>query len=446
MKDRDKPAAGPSPPVGYRIDHELFRIGLGSQRSAQDEACLLRSGRRSPLRSIMVAILRSMLGLLEDVAAYGEALYPDFFEPVRRIDSRQPDGEELESIDPPISDPTICDKDDGVRPTERINLGLDLSSTSPLRRWGLWACAMLLLVSDASAQMPDLPTPDFISLADREPITQVPAPPIADALKLALGKRLFEDQRLSHDEQRACSSCHDTRTNGADSNRRDRAPDGAELELNTNTVFNAALSFRVGWAGTFRSLEAQAEASLADPAFMASTIDEVVGRLKSDGETQRQFTAAYGHEPDRESLLDAIATYERSLLTPGSKFDRWLDGDGAALSAEELEGYHLFKSLGCISCHQGVNVGGNLFERNGVFHPLAVLNPEILRVPSLRNVAATPPYFHDGSATTLGEAVRRMGAAQLNQTLSEQQVEAIVAFLGSLTGTYQGHPVTAAVP
>ncbi|MBV8120512.1 MAG: c-type cytochrome [Alphaproteobacteria bacterium] len=159
-----------------------------------------------------------------------------------------------------------------------------------------------------------------------------------------------------------------------------------------------------------------------------------------------QFEEAYGHPPDRSSLLDAIATYVQSLLTPGSRFDRWLGGDAAALSAEELNGYQLFKSLGCVSCHQGVNVGGNLFERHGIFHPLASPKPEILRVPSLRNVATTPPYFHDGSAPTLQEAVRQMGHAQLDQKLSDQQVDAIVGFLNTLTGTYRGSPVVAAPP
>ncbi|MEI9984098.1 MAG: cytochrome c peroxidase [Aliidongia sp.] len=240
--------------------------------------------------------------------------------------------------------------------------------------------------------------------------------------------------------------CHDTRTNGADGKRLDKSPDGSDLPLNTNTVFNAALSFRIGWEGSFRTLEDQAEASLQDPAFMATSFDEVLGGLSADADTARQFEAAYGHGPDRASLLDAIATYERSLLTPGSRFDRWLDGDAEALSAEEQSGYALFKSLRCVSCHQGVNVGGNLFQRHGIFHPVATAKPEILRVPSLRNIATTPPYFHDGSAPTLGDAVRRMAAGQLNQTLSDQQVAEIVAFLGTLTGTYQDHPVTAAAP
>jgi cytochrome c peroxidase len=271
-------------------------------------------------------------------------------------------------------------------------------------------------------------------------------PPAADPSRLALGERLFADPRLSADGSRACISCHDIRTNGASANRLDKAIEGTQLPLNTTTVFNASLSFRLNWEGSFRTLEAQAESALENQRAMGRSIDEVVGKLRADPNMQHQFREAYGHAPDRGSLLDAIATYEQSLLTPGSRFDRWLGGDAAALSAEEQTGYGLFKSLGCVSCHQGVNVGGNLFERHGIFHPLASPKPEILRVPSLRNVATTPPYFHDGSAATLSEAVRRMGTAQLDRTLSDEQIKAIVAFLNTLTGTYRGASVIAAPP
>jgi cytochrome c peroxidase len=179
---------------------------------------------------------------------------------------------------------------------------------------------------------------------------------------------------------------------------------------------------------------------------MGTTVRAVLKKLDADAQLVGQFRDAYGHAPDRASLLDAIAVYERSLLTPESRFDRWLGGDTSALTAEELSGYQLFKSLGCVSCHQGVNVGGNLFERHGIFHPLGSPKPEILRVPSLRNVAMTAPYFHDGSAPTLSEAVRQMAAAQLDRALSDQQVAAIVAFLDTLTGSYRGVPVVGAPP
>ncbi|WP_158807017.1 cytochrome-c peroxidase [Beijerinckia sp. L45] len=290
--------------------------------------------------------------------------------------------------------------------------------------------------------------PDFPSQlsSDVEPITPIPSAPPVNPAKLELGYRLFEDPRLSASGTRSCLSCHDTRTNGASGRRFDTALDGSLLALNTNTVFNAALSFRQNWEGDARTLEAQAEAALQSPRFMGADLNSVVQTLSKDPDLVRLFQQVYDGAPDRSRLVDAIGAYERSLLTPGCRFDAWLGGDRAALSSEELDGYQTFKSLGCISCHQGVNVGGNLFERNDVFHPLAAQQPAVLRVPSLRNIATTPPYFHDGSAATLDDAVRRMGAAQLNVDLSVHQITVIVAFLKTLTGSYEGHPVKGSTP
>jgi cytochrome c peroxidase len=278
---------------------------------------------------------------------------------------------------------------------------------------------------------------ELSSSAGEEPITPIPPPPVSDPLKLALGERLFGDSRLSADGKLACSSCHDIHTNGAKP-----AHDGSK-PFDTLTIFNAALSFRLNWEGNFRDLADQLESSLENPLNLRTSVEDVVRKLNADPEIVRQFSAAYGSPPNRANFLDAMATFERSLLTPGSRFDRWLGGDASALSAGELEGYRLFKSLGCSSCHQGVNVGGNLFQRQGVFHPLVPGPPEIVRVPSLRNVATTPPYFHDGSAATLDDAVRKMGLAQLNAKLTDQEVRAIVAYLQSLTGNYRGAPVGA---
>ena len=312
-------------------------------------------------------------------------------------------------------------------------------------RW--WVClALLLLAAAAPAQPPESEASGLRPPADAEPITPIPSPPAADPRKLALGESLFADRRLSHDGMLACSSCHDIHSNGADDGRRTLARDGSKLALNILTVFNAALNFRLNWEGNFRTLEAHTQSSLENPANMGTNVDEVLAKLNADPDVVRKFSQAYGRTPDRTSLLDAIATYERSLLTPASRFDIWLRGDATALSAEEQNGYQLFKSLGCVSCHQGVNVGGNLFQRHGIFRPLASAKPEIVRVPSLRNVAVTAPYFHDGSARTLREAVRKMGEAQLDQRLTDQQIEAIVAFLNTLTGTYRGVPVAAPPP
>jgi cytochrome c peroxidase len=274
-----------------------------------------------------------------------------------------------------------------------------------------------------------------------EPITAIPQPPAADPAKVRLGERLFKDARLSYDNTQRCSSCHDVSFNGASRTPNPTPGTPPAHQRDILTVFNASLSFRLSWEGTHRTLEEQVVASLTSPRTLRSTPDAAAARLRLDPLVVAEFRAAYGHGPDGQSVVDALATFLRSLLTPGSRFDRWLSGDTAALSAREIEGYRLFKSLGCISCHQGVNIGGNLFQRHGIFRPLASAEPAVLRVPSLRNVAVTPPYFHDGSAATLEEAVRKMGAAQLNSDLSESQISSIVAFLQTLTGRYRGHLV-----
>jgi cytochrome c peroxidase len=304
-------------------------------------------------------------------------------------------------------------------------------------RWTLAGVALALTI----AALTVVSTPARSSAVTRrtEPITAIPAPQPAPPAKIALGEWLFSDQRLSGDGAHSCASCHDLGSNGAS-----RAScDGPMHEhgpcFNTPTLFNAALSFRLGWEGKFRTLESQASASLERA--MGIRLDEAVAKLKRDPDMVRQFNTAYGRGPNGHDLIDALATFERSLITPGSRFDRWLSGEEAALSAQELEGYRLFKSLGCISCHQGVNVGGNLFEKQGVFHPLVRAEPDILRVPSLRNIATTAPYFHDGSADSLDEAVKRMANAQLDSKLTAAQVDAIVAWLGTLTGVYRSQAV-----
>jgi cytochrome c peroxidase len=300
----------------------------------------------------------------------------------------------------------------------------------------LLALVCINAISPTTAQ-----PPAFDVRAGQEAITPIPVMPAQDPRRVVLGERIFNDRRLSRDDTHSCSSCHDTDTNGGSGNARDLTPDGRPLAFNTLTVFNAGLSFRLNWEGKFRSLEEQAKQTISNPAIMASSADEVVGKLRADTEMVRQFRDAYGREPDVAALLDAIATYERSLVTPGSRFDRWLAGEATAITPLELSGYQLFKALGCISCHQGVNVGGNLFQRGGIFHPLGPAEPSLVRVPSLRNVATTPPYFHDGSAATLSDAVKTMGIAQLDRVLTERQIGAIVAFLNTLTGTYRGQEV-----
>jgi cytochrome c peroxidase len=280
-----------------------------------------------------------------------------------------------------------------------------------------------------------------------EPITPIPAPSV-DARKAALGELLYKDPRLSTSGRISCQSCHDVGSNGATSRRFDLGADGRPFALNTPTVFNAALSFRLNWEGNLRSLDQLVVGTLHNPRLMGAGGPEAMARLQADPEIGGRFRAIYGRNLDEAGIADAMSAYMRTLVTPNSRFDRWLEGDAKALTPQEARGYARFKMIGCVSCHQGVNVGGNLYQRHGIFHPLAAPFPEVLRVPSLRNVAATAPYFHDGSAATLHEAVRSMGLAQLDLTLSDSDVDDIVAFLGSLTGEYRGRPIAApaAVP
>ncbi len=322
-----------------------------------------------------------------------------------------------------------------------------LAAAKATGRWsGGWLlCPVLILclaMRTSTAQGPFTPHASLSSAAEPAPITPIPEPPNADPRKLALGEMLFHDNRLSHDGSLTCASCHDLHTNGAAS-RRLYARNGSAMPFTVLSVFNAAMSFRLNWEGNFRTLEAQAEFSLENSANMATSVAEVLDKLRADPATMQHFRDAYGHPPDEFSLLDAIATYERSLVTPDSRFDQFLRGNESALTPQERHGYGLFQSLGCVSCHQGANIGGNLFQRHGIFHPLASPQPEILRVPSLRNVATMAPYFHDGSAPNLEDAVRKMADAQLDETLSADDVASIVAFLTTLTGKYQDVAVTA---
>lgn len=277
---------------------------------------------------------------------------------------------------------------------------------------------------------------------EAEPIAAITAPRDLDPAKVRLGARLFVDARLSGSGSLACASCHDLAAGGDDGLPRSRGRDGRALDFNTPTVFNAALSFRLNWRGRFRDVEAQNEAVLLDPRIMGASWPALLQRLEGDADYAAGFEAAYGRPVRREDVLDALASFQRSLVTPGARFDRYLGGDRAALRPDELRGYALFKSYGCISCHHGRGVGGNLFQRFGIFGggPVPV-DDRVYRVPSLRNVAATAPYLHDGRAAKLERAIAVMGHSQLGVALPPEDVALIARFLRTLTGEYAGRPV-----
>jgi len=257
---------------------------------------------------------------------------------------------------------------------------------------------------------------------------------------VALGRALFDEPRLSGDGITTCRTCHDISTNGATGNTSDGLRPGGGPSRNTPTVFNTALNFRFNWGGEFRTLEAHATATLSE--VTGQDAETAARRLRADPAIAERFRNVFGHEAEGADILAAITAFERSLTTPDGDFDRWLLGDAGAISALARAGYALFKSYGCVSCHQGANVGGNLLQTSGLYQTLSDPARPLLRVPSLRNVAATAPYFHDGSAATLPEAVRRMGLAQLERVLPPTDISAVVAFLETLTGRIDGRLVT----
>jgi len=292
---------------------------------------------------------------------------------------------------------------------------------------------------------------------DPEPISPVAEANVVDVAKIALGEALFHDRSLSRGNVVACVSCHQLDQGGADQHESPMGIDGRLLDFNSPTIFNAALNFRLNWRGNFRTLEEQNEAVLIDPRVMGTNWDELLTKLRADPNHVGAFVAVYGAPPERTTVLDALAAFQRSLVTANARFDRYLRGERSAITAEEERGYRLFKAYGCIACHQGRNVGGNLFQQFGIFSdPFAdkpriteadlgrftvtrqVADLYVFRVPSLRNVAVTAPYFHDGRTPSLPQAVEVMARKQLGRELPQQDVQSIVTFLRTLTGEYRG--------
>jgi len=285
-----------------------------------------------------------------------------------------------------------------------------------------------------------------------EPIKPLQGAPKLDAARVELGRKLFHDPRLSANGKLSCAGCHDLAKGGVDNRPRSIGFDGQATGINTPTVLNAALNFKQFWNGRAASLEAQIEAVVVNPVEMGSKWDDVVVWISKDTAYKDAFGKAYRDGVTKRNVVDAIATFERSLITP-SRFDRFLLGEPDAITPEEKAGYAKFKQYGCIACHQGANVGGNMFQTFGVMGNYfqarggvtdadlgryAVTKREqdkhVFKVPSLRNVALTAPYFHDGSAATLEDAVEVMFKYQLGRTAPAEDKDLIVKFLRTLNG------------
>jgi cytochrome c peroxidase len=299
-----------------------------------------------------------------------------------------------------------------------------------------------------------------VAARTREPIRPVPQSLPLDANKVALGRKLFHEPMLSRDNTVSCASCHDLRKGGTDRRSHSLGIKQAEGPINAPTVFNSGFHIKQFWDGRADSLEDQVDGPLQADREMGGVWEDVLVKLRGLPAYTAAFQQVYPDGVQRKNVKNAIAEFERSLITPNAPFDRYLRGDDTALTADEKEGYRKFKLYGCITCHQGVNVGGNIFQPFGVMGDYfadrgnvtkadlgrfnVTGNEEdkfVFKVASLRNIAVTGPYFHDGSAGTLEEAVAVMAKYQLGRELPPKDLDQIVRFLKSLTGEYEGKPL-----
>jgi cytochrome c peroxidase len=296
---------------------------------------------------------------------------------------------------------------------------------------------------------------EVVSLTN-EPIQPIPLKIDLDLKRIELGKKLFHETKLSKNNTISCASCHDLNNGGTDRLVRSVGIDGAIGDINAPTIFNVSFNFKQFWDGRAESLESQIDGPITNVKEMGSNWSEIVAKLKASPEYIAAFQKIYPDGINANNIKNAIAIFEQSLFTPNAPFDRFLRGDNNALTSQQKEGYTLFKNYGCVSCHQGINVGGNLYEHFGLMgnyfedrgnitqSDLGRFNITqkeedryVFKVPSLRNIIKTPPYFHDGYAPTLDKAVKIMAKYQLGRELSQNDVDAIIQFLNSLTGEYQ---------
>ena len=269
-----------------------------------------------------------------------------------------------------------------------------------------------------------------------------------DHAKAELGKRLFFDPKLSRDGTVACATCHHA-DSGADTRPVSIGIRGQKGSVNAPTVFNSVFNFRQMWSGRARDLKDQVGMPLHNPVEMGMDRRRIADYLQHDSLYGPRFRQLYGRPANFDDMSDAIAQFETALITPDSPFDLYLRGEGS-LSPAALKGWRLFKRLGCITCHNGINLGGNSFQKMGLINSYDWRrnNPDrysltrqesdknVYKVPTLRNVALTAPYFHDGSAKTLRDALVKMAYHNLGFDLSEEEIRDLEAFLKSLTGKH----------
>lgn len=325
-----------------------------------------------------------------------------------------------------------------------------------LAQWiGVGAITLVVVLSDASAQTPPLnpatirtnaalylePIPEKVPGADKDTLALV-----------ALGKELYFEKRLSKNGTQSCNTCHGLDDGGAGVDNEPTSPGafGKRGDRNSPTVFNAALHMAQFWDGRAEDLKEQAKGPILNPVEMAmSSEPEVLERLKTDKNYPQSFNAAFGGDGDPityENVAKAIAAFERTLITR-DRLDDFLKGQDDSLTAAELRGLDTFLTSGCATCHDGPLLGGRSYQKSGLIKPYgnqadvgraAVTKDEDdkfkFKVPSLRNIAVTHPYFHDGKVGSLHEAVREMGEMQLGKQFTAEEEGDLVAFLKALTG------------
>ncbi len=286
----------------------------------------------------------------------------------------------------------------------------------------------------------------LLGASSGSPIVPIPALDDLDPKTVALGERLFHDPQLSRDGTISCASCHDIATGGDDGLRLSVGIGGKVGDRNAPTVLNTRFNSRQFWDGRATSLEAQVDGPIEHPKEMGSSWENVIATLAADPGYTQAFLDTFGTPPDVEHVREALAVFERSLITPNGPFDRYLAGDEDAIDDKAKRGYEVFVQTGCVACHQGVNVGGNMLQSLGRMRDYFTSENEsespepanaLFKVPSLRNVAQTAPYFHDGSVATLDDAIRIMARFQLGIDLDDDEVSDIASFLASLSGELQ---------
>lgn len=352
---------------------------------------------------------------------------------------------------------------DGKEPSEadlaKIEATLQSGEMPPARYVALhWKARLSAADRDAVlAWIKDMRVKRFAPTGLSPEVASAVVHPLPESLpvnpaKVALGKKLYHDKRLSGDNTLSCATCHDLKKGGTDQEKVSTGIRGQKGGINAPTTFNAAFQVRQFWDGRAADLAAQAAGPPENPLEMGSKFPQIIKKLSADKALKKQFKALYPQGITKETITDAIAEFEKTLLTPGSRFDQFLMGKTDALNEEEQKGWKAFQERGCVTCHVGRLLGGRSFEKmgrakdyfadrgnptpadDGRFSATKVERDRgRFKVPTLRNVDQTFPYFHDASAADLDTAVKKMAEYQSGVTLSDDETKALVAFLKTLT-------------